>query len=93
MKSFESNFEHHLFNARIFSDLLIPQINLWKTWTEQTTTIFESFEKHWLEFQDYYKIAEGEAVQVLRKYKWFITPSLPLSLLWLFQIVVSSVWQ
>jgi len=69
--------EQYQLTARIVSETLAPQINFWKNWAEQYRAIFASYTKFWQDFQEQYKIAEEEAIQILRKYKWFITPSLP----------------
>lgn len=39
--------------------------------------IFEKYNKYWQNFQQQYEITEQEANSILRKYKWFMTPSLP----------------
>jgi len=65
--------------ARIVSEYLAPQINFWQNWVEQNREIFNPYRRFWQIFQEQYKITEQEAIQVLRKYKWFITPSLPLT--------------
>jgi hypothetical protein len=59
-------------------EVLTPQINNLQKWVEQNKKIFDSYSKFWLAFQKQYIIAEQEAIRILRKYKWFITPSLPL---------------
>lgn len=65
--------------ARIVSEYLAPQINFWQNWVEQNREIFDTYRRLWQTFQEQYKITEQEAIQILRKYKWFITPSLPLT--------------
>ena len=54
------------------------QIDFWQKWAEQNQGIFENFGRFWSQFYSRYSIAESEATQVLRKYNWFISPSLPL---------------
>jgi len=71
--------------ARIVSEYLAPQINFWQNWVEQNREIFDTYRRLWQTFQEQYKITEQEAIQILRKYKWFITPSLPLS--FIFEVV------
>ena len=71
--------------ARIVSEYLAPQINFWQNWVEQNREIFDTYRKLWQTFQEQYKITEQEAIQILRKYKWFITPSLPLT--FIFEVV------
>ncbi len=65
--------------AHILSERLMPQINLWQKWIEQNRAIFDNYTRFWEGFQEQYKITERKAILILRKYKWFITPSLPLS--------------
>lgn len=65
--------------AKIINESLKPQIDFWQKWAEQNKRIFDSFSNFWIEFQRKYNVAEQKATQILRKYKWFITPSMPLS--------------
>ena len=64
--------------ARNLSEVLTPKIIFWQWWVEQNKKLFDSYAKFWHAFQKQYRIAEQEAIQILSKYKWFITPSLPL---------------
>lgn len=63
--------------ARMISEFLKPHIDFWRKWTEQNKSALESIGRFWSDFQKRYKIAEKEAVQILQKYKWFISPSMP----------------
>jgi len=63
--------------ARILSEVLTPQINFWQNWLNTNKLIFNRYDDFWQNFQQQYKITEQEAIQILKKYKWFITPSLP----------------
>jgi hypothetical protein len=65
--------------ARLLTESLRPQIELWQRWTEQHAAIFKDFSQYWIKFNDQYDVAETKAVAVLKKYKWFITPSFPMS--------------
>jgi len=65
--------------VHILSERLMPQINLWQKWIEQNRAIFDNYTRFWGKFQEQYRITEQEAILILRKYKWFMTPSLPLS--------------
>jgi len=65
--------------AKIIMESLRPQIDVWQRWAEQNKGIFEKFSVYWAEFQKRYNIAEQRAVKVLKKYKWFITPSFPIT--------------
>jgi len=64
--------------ARMLAESIKPQIEFWQKWTKQNKSIFKNIGKQWSEFQKRYKIAEPKAVGVLQKYKWFISPSLPI---------------
>lgn len=70
--------EQYLLNARIVSEYLPPLINFWQKGVEQNAVIFDRFTEFWQTFQKQYRIPEQEAILILRKHKWFITPSLPL---------------
>lgn len=50
-------------------------------WIENNKIIFNSYFSYWDDFSKRYDITEARAARVLKKYKWFITPSLPISLL------------
>ena len=65
--------------AKIIAESLRPQIDIWQRWAEQNKRIFDKFSDYWAEFQRRYNVAEQRAVKVLQKYKWFITPSFPIS--------------
>ena len=63
--------------ARIITESLKPQIDIWQKWTEQYKDIFDGYTEYWDNFQKKYSVAETKAVVILQKYKWFITPSMP----------------
>ena len=63
--------------ARFFSENLILQIKPLIDWIEQNKAIFDTYTNYYREFQEVYRVSEKEAIRVLRKYKWFISPSLP----------------
>jgi hypothetical protein len=65
----------------LISEALRPQIELWQKWTEQNRSIFHDIVSYCKEFERRYRITEKEAAGIVRKYKWLITPSLPVSLL------------
>ena len=65
--------------AKIIVESLSPQIDIWQRWAEQNKGIFDKFSEYWAEFQRRYKVAEQKAVKLLQKYKWFITPSFPIT--------------
>lgn len=71
--------------VKTINQSLRPQIEYWQRWVEQNRKSFESFANFWTEFQQKYNIAQKEAARILKKYKWFITPSMPLPLV--FKIV------
>lgn len=71
-----------LLSSSIISKNLEPLINFWQNWIEQNKWLFDSFRILWSKFQKQYKISEQEAIQILRKYKWIITPSLPLTFIY-----------
>lgn len=80
-----SNLMHQTINSTSYIteslkkiDFLTPQINFWGNWLDTDKFIFNRYYDFWEKFQQQYKIAEQEAIQILKKYKWFITLSLPL---------------
>ena len=77
--------EQYQSTAKILAESLRPQIEVWEKWSDQNKRIFESYSTYWADFQNKYNIAEAKAVEVLQKYKWFITPSMPFSIV--FEIV------
>lgn len=64
---------------------LRPQIDLWQEWAEKNMSIFNNVGRFWSNFQQSYKIAEQKAIHVLKRYKWFIAPNMPINLV--FKIV------
>jgi hypothetical protein len=71
-------------SARIIESLR-PQIDIWQKWVEQNKSIFNNVGKFWTDFQQGYKITEQKAATVLKRYKWFIAPSMPINIV--FRIV------
>ncbi len=71
--------------ARILTESIKPQIEIWQKWVELNKSVFEGIDKNWLEFQNRYQIAESKAVLVLQKYKWFISPNMPID--FIFKVV------
>ena len=79
IESMKPVIEQYQSMAKIIAESLRPQIDIWQQWAEQNKAVFDSFSGYWIEFQRQYKIAEPKAVKILQKYKWFITPSFPIS--------------
>jgi len=71
--------------ASLIEKALRPQINLWQEWTQKNKRLFEGFDSYWKSFHDKYKISEQEAIRILKKYKWFVSPSLPID--FVFEVV------
>jgi len=65
--------------ALVIDKTIKPQIEVWKIWAKENQSIFDSFRDYWKTFQEQYKITEQEAIKILRKYKWFVSPSLPIA--------------
>ncbi|MCG2790779.1 MAG: hypothetical protein L6305_03400 [Actinomycetia bacterium] len=53
---------------------------VYQKWIDQHKDIFENIGKYWASVWQNYKIAEDEAIPVLKKYKWFITSSMPINI-------------
>lgn len=64
-------------SANILSKIMLPQINIWKRWTEANRILFNVYIERWEEFEKIHKIPREEAIGALKRYKWFMTPSLP----------------
>jgi len=71
--------------ARILTESIKPQIDFWQKWAEQNKSLYDGISLKLSEFQNRYKIAESKAVTVLRKYKWFISPNMPID--FIFKVV------
>jgi hypothetical protein len=52
-------------------------VKLLNSWIEQNREVFSDMAKKFKEVQAQYHIAEQEVLPCLRKYKWFVTPSMP----------------
>lgn len=85
VKSLTSTIEQYQEILRISSEAFTFQINLWGKWVEQNRILFDSYTGYWQRFQKQYKITEQEAIGILKKYKWFMTPSLPMN--FVFEVV------
>jgi hypothetical protein len=81
IQPFKQFAEQYNFLGEVLKNSLIPQINAWSNWTKHNTGIFQNIGNFWKEFQEEYNITEQKAVVVLQKYKWFITPSMPITFL------------
>lgn len=77
--------EQYNATARILAESVKPQIEIWQKWAEQNQSVFQNISKQWADFQKKYKIAEDKAVGILQKYKWFISPSMPID--FIFEVV------
>lgn len=77
--------EQYNATARILAESIKPQIEIWQKWAEQNQSVFQNIGKQWADFQKKYKIAEDKAVGILQKYKWFISPSMPID--FIFEVV------
>lgn len=64
---------------------LRPQINIWQEWAQKNKRLFKGFDNYWKSFHDKYEISEQEAIKILKKYKWFVSPSLPIA--FVFEVV------
>lgn len=47
-----------------------------ENWVQQNQNIFNNFNQNWFNFIDTYHITVEEVIDILKKYQWFITPSL-----------------
>jgi len=71
--------------SNLIENALKPQIGIWEKWFDQNKKIFEKFSDSWKRFYDQYEISEQQAVKILKKYKWFVTPSMPIA--FVFEVV------
>lgn len=66
--------------AQAAAEALKPQINIWQKWAEQNQAVFRKYQDYWKQFHDKYKVSEPEALKILKKYKWFVGPSMPINI-------------
>lgn len=64
-------------STRIAFEAIRPQISAYQDWVLTHAATFERFGRFWEEFEANYHITESRAVRVLKKYNWFVSPSLP----------------
>jgi hypothetical protein len=57
-------------------DFITQQINSISKWVSVNSDIFSNISDFWKDFEQKYRIREEKAVRVLRKYNWFVSPSL-----------------
>lgn len=56
---------------------LKPRIDFFQNWIGRNPRVYDKIRKSWAEIEEE-KIREKAAIAVLRKYKWFISPSMPI---------------
>jgi hypothetical protein len=61
------------------SGFLMPQIQAMQSWANVNTEAFSAIGNFWKNFEITYSITEEEAIKVLKRYNWFVSPSLPSS--------------
>jgi hypothetical protein len=67
--------------ANSIAQSLVPQIEIWQTWANKNQSLFEGTAKIWTDYNKQYNVAEKKAAAVLKKYKWFVSPSVPVTLI------------
>jgi len=61
-------------------EMVIGWQNFCQKWINQNRYVFENITMFWANVLQNYKISPDQAIPVLKKYKWFITPSLPINI-------------
>ena len=87
-ESFKPIVERYQAIAHKIEESLKPQIDYWQKCIEDNKTVFEKSNRFWIDFEERYNFAQETAVRVLQKYKWFVTPSLPID--FVFEIIQSD---
>lgn len=64
------------------SKIIAPNISVWQGWAQRNADIFSGTRKILEDFENKYRIAESEAIATLAKYKWFVSPSIPIDLIY-----------
>jgi len=75
--------EQYQLNGSFLSKILTPQINGWQNWVNSQKILFNSHKNLWQNFKKQYDISVHEAIKILKKYKWFITPSMPINFIFI----------
>lgn len=81
MKAFRQLVEQETAFARLLTDSLRPQFEYWRQWAELHQSVLAPQLTIWEDFQKTYHVTQKKASRVLRKYKWFVSPSLPVPLI------------
>lgn len=58
-------------------DIFNTMVQGWQKWIEVSPFIFQKLNNFWVEFEEEYSAKELDAIEVLQKYKWFISPNMP----------------
>ncbi|MFH1011098.1 MAG: hypothetical protein V1784_07690 [bacterium] len=58
-------------------EFLKPLAEAWKIWLESNRTLLNPFVLLWRQFKEHYRASDREAYEILVRYKWLLTPSLP----------------
>lgn len=58
---------------------MVKQFEVWRDWAAVNEGLSAKYKDLWVELGNQYKISEAEAIKILTKYKWLVTPSMPIS--------------
>lgn len=71
--------EQNKIYAKIINEKFSEYTNNLIQWSQDNYDIFTKYSDYWNSFQKKYDVAEKDAIKILKKYKWFISPSMPLN--------------
>ena len=77
-QSFKPILEQYQLTGAFLSKILAPQIDSWDRNIRVYGSMLDDYADLWRNLDKKYENSEQEAVKILRKYKWFITLSMPM---------------
>lgn len=72
-----SGMENYIKTTSVIINSLQPQIFEWQKWLQQNQNVLIETARHWQAFEQKTRVEEKQAIVILKKYKWFITPGMP----------------
>lgn len=66
--------------AEIIGKSLSPQIDFWRSWVAHNRDLSRKLQSFWTALPEFTKFTDKKAAAILRKYKWFVTPNMPVAL-------------
>ncbi len=78
-EAFRANLERISSVTNTLNTAIRSNIEDLQKWTSRNHSKVEILSKKWSDFHKHYDITESKAVEILRNYKWFVSPCMPIT--------------